>query len=63
MKFKDARFMKKGTVLWYGTCPVKFVRLEKFAGTWFAVVNDEKENPKHEDRLLIASLYREVPPA
>ena len=62
MKFKDARFTKKGTVLWYGSCPVKFVRLENLNGLWFAVVNDEKENPKHEDRLLIASLHKEVPP-
>jgi hypothetical protein len=58
MKFNEARFMKRETTIYYGGCPVKFVRLQKRLGTWFVIVNDEKENPKHEDCLLLSSVTK-----
>jgi hypothetical protein len=58
MKFNEARFLKKGTVIYYAGTPVKFVRLEKACDVWFVVVNDEKENSIHEDKLLLTSVTR-----
>jgi hypothetical protein len=60
MTLKQARALKKGNIIYFGGCSVKYVKLEKGFGGWMVVVNDEKENPKHRDLLTLESLEIEL---
>ena len=61
MILKEAKTIKEGETIYYGSCPVRFVRLEQLGGYWFVIVfvivNDEKGND-YEDKLLLSSVSK-----
>lgn len=55
MKYAEGRKLRKGDTIYYGGCPVKFIRMVK-CFNWMVEVYDELPHSKHIDRLLLASV-------
>lgn len=57
MTWKEGRKLRKGDIIYFGGCPVEFIRMVKMFN-WMVEVYDELPHSKHIDRLLLVSVSK-----